>query len=210
MLESEGGSSDEGRRARGLTRRQMIRASAVAGAAAWTAPAIIDSMTSPAAAGSVLATGISHIDIVFRATSNQTCGLTPNTYYELYWNLSGWAGPGSGNRCADSTHLFTGGCTGGVSDGSLCLITALNGISGLITTDSFGCVILHTALLPAGITACINHSRTYCGNSGPTFQTNGLDSKCTMPCTDSTSALIKFCCQPSGTCTGSVPAGCTC
>ena len=37
---------------RGLSRRQMIQASAVAGAAAWTAPVIIDSLTSPAAARS--------------------------------------------------------------------------------------------------------------------------------------------------------------
>lgn len=34
----------------GLNRRQMIKASAVAGAAAWTAPMIVDSLTSPAAA----------------------------------------------------------------------------------------------------------------------------------------------------------------
>jgi len=34
----------------GLTRREMIRAAAVAGAAAWTAPVIIDSLASPAAA----------------------------------------------------------------------------------------------------------------------------------------------------------------
>jgi hypothetical protein len=38
---------------RGLSRRQMIRAAAVTGAAAWSAPVIIDSLTSPAAAGSV-------------------------------------------------------------------------------------------------------------------------------------------------------------
>jgi hypothetical protein len=37
----------------GLSRRQMIKASAVAGAAAWTAPVIIDSLSSPAAAGSM-------------------------------------------------------------------------------------------------------------------------------------------------------------
>ena len=37
---------------RGLSRRQMIKASAVAGAAAWTAPVIIDSLASPAAATS--------------------------------------------------------------------------------------------------------------------------------------------------------------
>ena len=35
---------------RGLSRRQLIKASAIAGAAAWTAPVIIDSLTSPAAA----------------------------------------------------------------------------------------------------------------------------------------------------------------
>ena len=39
---------------KGLSRRQMIKASAVAGAAAWTAPVIIDSLASPAAAGSVV------------------------------------------------------------------------------------------------------------------------------------------------------------
>lgn len=37
---------------RGLNRRQMIKASALAGAAAWTAPVIIDSLASPAAAAS--------------------------------------------------------------------------------------------------------------------------------------------------------------
>src|SRR5579862_8250686 len=106
MHDSWGGNSDEDRRGgRGLTRREMIRASAVAGAAAWTAPVIIDSLASPASAGSVLATGISHIDVVFQAGADAPCSLTSGTYYELYWNLSGWAGPGVGNRCADSTHL---------------------------------------------------------------------------------------------------------
>jgi hypothetical protein len=37
---------------RGLSRRQMIRAAAATGAAAWTAPVIIDSLSSPAAATS--------------------------------------------------------------------------------------------------------------------------------------------------------------
>jgi hypothetical protein len=207
MRDSRGGKSDEtGRGARGLTRREMIRASAVAGAAAWTAPVIIDSLASPASAGSVLATGISHIDVVFRAGSGAPCSLTNGTYYELYWNLNGWVGPGSGNRCADKTHLFS--CTGGVSDGPLCLITALNGVAGLITTDSCGCVLLHTDLLPDGVTACINHSRTYCGNT--TFNTDGLDDKCAMPCSNSTGTIIRFCCQPSTCCPSSVPAGCTC
>jgi hypothetical protein len=40
------------RNSRGLSRRDMIKGAAVAGAAAWTAPMIIDSLTSPAAAAS--------------------------------------------------------------------------------------------------------------------------------------------------------------
>jgi len=41
----------------GLSRRDMIKGAAVAGAAAGTAPMIIDSLTSPAAAGSVCQPG---------------------------------------------------------------------------------------------------------------------------------------------------------
>jgi hypothetical protein len=54
-MTTEYGNSDAPRanERRGLSRRQMIKASAVAGAAAWTAPVIIDSLASPAAAGSV-------------------------------------------------------------------------------------------------------------------------------------------------------------
>lgn len=44
---------DDGSERSGLSRRQMIRASAVAGAAAWTAPVILDSLSSPAAAVTV-------------------------------------------------------------------------------------------------------------------------------------------------------------
>jgi hypothetical protein len=40
----------EGTERRGLSRRDMIKASAAAGVAAWTAPVIIDSLVSPAAA----------------------------------------------------------------------------------------------------------------------------------------------------------------
>jgi hypothetical protein len=53
---------DEGK---GLSRRQMIKASAVAGAAAWTAPMIIDSLASPAAAASVPGSVACSKDIVF-------------------------------------------------------------------------------------------------------------------------------------------------
>ena len=37
----------------GLNRRQMIKAAGIAGVAAWTAPMIIDSLSSPAAAATV-------------------------------------------------------------------------------------------------------------------------------------------------------------
>jgi len=50
----------------GFSRRQMIKASAIAGAAAWTAPVIIDSLASPAAASSgALPTGCSYALFVF-------------------------------------------------------------------------------------------------------------------------------------------------
>jgi hypothetical protein len=56
----------------GLSRREMIKASAVAGAAAWTAPMIIDSLTSPAAAasGGALPTSCSYALIVFTFGGN--------------------------------------------------------------------------------------------------------------------------------------------
>ena len=51
---------------RGLSRRDMIRASAAAGVTAWTAPMILDSFMSPAAAASGgLPTGCSYGLIVF-------------------------------------------------------------------------------------------------------------------------------------------------
>ena len=215
MEDSRGAQSDENGR-RGLTRRDMIRASAVAGAAAWTAPVILDSLVSPAAAVSGLSTGISHIDIVFKAGSGAPCGLTSGAYYELYWNTLGWAAPGVGNRCADATHMFqstdTLTCVGGTGDGPMCLMTTLNGIDGLVTTDSCGCIELHTNNLPTGISTCINHSRTYCGTTNPkaSFHSNGLDPKCTMPCTSSAGNIIRFCCESNACCSGSVDAGCNC
>jgi hypothetical protein len=69
----------------GLSRRQMIKASAVAGAAAWTAPTIIDSLSSPAAAGSLPAPPVGHGCWKFRslhdncAMSAATCPKSPAT-----------------------------------------------------------------------------------------------------------------------------------
>jgi hypothetical protein len=52
---------------RGLSRRDMIKGAAAAGVAAWTAPVILDSLMSPAAAasGPVLTSSLSYALIVF-------------------------------------------------------------------------------------------------------------------------------------------------
>jgi hypothetical protein len=54
---------------RGLSRRDLIKASAVAGAAAWTAPVIIDSLSSPAA-----------------AFTTPPCPDTPGNYYAVIYS----------------------------------------------------------------------------------------------------------------------------
>ncbi len=71
----------------GLTRRQMIRAAAATGAAAWTAPVIIDSLTSPAAAGSVCVKYYAKLDPSGGCVAHDpSCGLSvavtnPKTKY---------------------------------------------------------------------------------------------------------------------------------
>ena len=74
----------------GLSRRQMIMASAAAGAAAWTAPVIVDSLSSPAAAVSA------------QCGSSLTCSwiyvlyLVDGVYYVSGFNLSGTTCGGGG------------------------------------------------------------------------------------------------------------------
>ena len=69
-MTTEYGNSDASRASegRGLSRRQMIKASAVAGAAAWTAPVIIDSLASPAAATSGCTGNKYYMKLVGRGT----------------------------------------------------------------------------------------------------------------------------------------------
>jgi hypothetical protein len=55
-----------------MTRRQMIRASAIAGAGAWTAPAIVDSLTSPATAGSASPISCSWFYVVYMKPDSST------------------------------------------------------------------------------------------------------------------------------------------
>ena len=64
--------ADATRPRRGLTRREMIRASAVAGATAWTAPVIVDSLASPAAAASSSPVSCSWFYVVYMKPGSST------------------------------------------------------------------------------------------------------------------------------------------
>jgi hypothetical protein len=87
-----------GRSRRGMTRRDLIKASAIAGAAAWTAPVIIDSLASPAAAQ----TGQPEI---FRAS-------VPCSWIYLIWtpdggttiNYTGFKNGDTGSTCTKSAN----------------------------------------------------------------------------------------------------------
>src|SRR3954454_10784182 len=84
-MTTEYGNSDAPRASerRGLSRRQMIKASAVAGAAAWTAPVIIDSLARPAAAASNAPIPCSWFYLLFTKPGDST----------VYWTGS------NGNQC---------------------------------------------------------------------------------------------------------------
>jgi hypothetical protein len=77
--------TDEPRK--GLSRRQMIAAAGVAGAAAWTAPVIIDSLSSPAAA-ETHPTGTYSFEI--RKTGNSACTVVTGTAYNTTCVPTGW------------------------------------------------------------------------------------------------------------------------
>ena len=113
----------------GMSRRALIRAAAVTGGAAWTAPLIIESVTSPAAAGTpctcthYLAAKIESISTP-PATVNR--GLTGND-----GNAAQWAG------FHPTLTLCTGGSAGGCST-TYALPTYVLA-TGLITLPS-GCI----------------------------------------------------------------------
>lgn len=91
----------------GLTRREMIRASAVAGAAAWSAPVIVDSLSSPAAAGSVQCTLCVSAAYVFYEYDDVV-------YYAAFQN--GQSGPPMCSQCKNGTITMCLSCpTGGPS-----------------------------------------------------------------------------------------------
>lgn len=74
--EIEGPNGDARDSRRVLDRRTLIKGAAIAGAAAWTAPVIIDSLVSPAAASS--APGCYYYSYVWRlgTTASSTCGFS--------------------------------------------------------------------------------------------------------------------------------------
>ncbi len=67
----------------GMSRRDLIKASAVAGAAAWTAPVIIDSLASPAAAATGCAFACSATYVFYKVGST--------VFYSGYQNATGTA-----------------------------------------------------------------------------------------------------------------------
>ena len=97
----------------------MIKASAVAGAAAWTAPVIIDSLSSPAAAG--------------------TPSPCVNHYYARI-DFSGCSNIGVGNQCFSPTGTL--GCN--VSPGGNPSIANLGG-SFYVVTLRDGCAFTNTS-----------------------------------------------------------------
>jgi hypothetical protein len=117
----------------GLNRRQMIKAAGIAGAAAWTAPMIIDSLSSPAAAATV-APGCYRMWLAFTSPGGS-------------WALSSWQGtapngcqpPGCSNDTASAAAAVTlAGTQPGDNSSTLAPVTVTvnSGISCRITSAS--------------------------------------------------------------------------
>lgn len=131
------GDGGESVTARGLDRRSLIKRAAAAGAAAWTAPVILDSLASPAAAGTcgtiyrveirMNANCSSTLNIAVgayvgtRACTSSDYAVPPSAYTETVVNLNGNQADCitmSGTCSADGTGtatatLTTTGCTPG-------------------------------------------------------------------------------------------------
>jgi hypothetical protein len=124
---------------RGMSRRQMIKAAGIAGAAAWTAPVILDSLSSPAAAATI--TGC--FQMYTRLTSNA-------------WDAWTTTQPGNtGTACVP-----TGGCTPS-GDGTAAVSTAtpgtVGGGSAAVTVQiapSYSCRIVAASARTDGNGAC--------------------------------------------------------
>jgi hypothetical protein len=111
---------------RSISRRTIIRNAAAVGAAAWTAPVIVDSLASPAAAGS--ATGCYRVEFV-RSTSSG-CGTFARN--SPAGNGAGCFNPSTWNNLPD--YPGTVSLTPSLPPGGPCLYT-------LEISGSSGCVI---------------------------------------------------------------------
>jgi hypothetical protein len=149
----------------GLNRRQMIKAAGIAGAAAWTAPMIIDSLSSPAAA----------------VTVSPGC-------YRFYWSISGTCSYTNTdpNSCAPADAgctTFGGRPTGAVTATPTCpandsqsavAISVLAGISCRITSAT--AVVRHGEGSPTTFSAQCR-SALVTGTFGSTLFTFGAGNK---------------------------------
>ncbi len=172
----------------GLSRRQMIKASAMAGAAAWTAPMIVGSLASPAAAlsGGIDLSGPSYAMIVFdKGGSRYVLKITKSTCANTN-DFSGDVGDFTIGSCGGSAFAVSGGkivTTSGTSistyAGSDCTFI-LNASGDVVTADPSITLILGVGHFGTG--GCTNipgggtdgHLGIDCAplNSGSTSQVN--------------------------------------
>jgi hypothetical protein len=139
-------------RGAGLDRRTLIKAAAVAGVGAWTAPAIIGSIASPAAAASGGGVACGDYSYVFLVTYDSESGCTavlqPTSCTPTGFCLTNQVGPGDpGDNFVTPT--FVNACAeedgGGVNQG-ICWATSQGlftnmgfGPSGVCTDSTYGC-----------------------------------------------------------------------
>jgi hypothetical protein len=115
---------------RGMDRRTLIKGAALAGAAAWTAPMIIDSLSSPAAAVSVTCDGkafnCSYANVVFTINGNGPYAVKID-----------------GSGCSNDNHV-----SGGNNAFSY---TCSNGTWSRCGSDQ---ICLNGSVVPANVSAC--------------------------------------------------------
>jgi len=156
-LDSTGGSTAEDAR---LARRSLLKKAAVAGAAAWTAPMVIESVTNPAGA--------------------LTCA--PGSYHVVYQTNLSQRSPTTGTGCTHSgtnttaaaiglAVSFTGSCTTADGGNSIAHIVSANGnCRPVLITVTGGCectissVFAHVHNRSAG--TCPQTGGNYCWQAG--------------------------------------------
>jgi len=135
----------EPRERRGLSRRDMIKGAAVAGAAAWTAPVIIDSLSSPAAAESFTCKSNGNWYVVLHSpTSGGGLVDRPGGTWNSSYSFSSYYGGGTCNVSSPgATCAPTSGYTyTSVNDPGIGLSTSSINISHNVTSQNQGSVTL--------------------------------------------------------------------